>query len=127
AVPFSGNLPGTSFGWNLVSTSNLNPGALVSGFDTIPSQTLTSSVMVNGSAVYEVIASANGCFGDTVQYVYNVTASPDVILPPDQAICSGDTITGVTISSSIPGTTFSWTATSATGSISGFTASGTST
>lgn len=122
-VVFTGNVAGATYTWNLTGTTNLQPGALINGTDSIPSQTLSTITTANGDASYTIVPSANGCTGNQVNYVYTIAPNPDVLLPVAQTICSGNATAVVTPSSSVPGVTFNWTAT-ATGGITGFTASG---
>lgn len=125
-VIFTGNVAGATYTWNLTGTNNLQPGALVNGTNSIPSQNLTTLTTANGDASYTIVPSANGCTGNQVNYVYTIAANPNVVLPVAQTICSGSSTAAVIPSSSVPGVTFNWTAL-ATGGITGFTASGSNT
>lgn len=123
AVVFTGNVAGSTFSWNLTSSNNLQPVALVTGMDSIPSQNLTTITIANGDATYTIVPSANGCIGNQVNYVYTIAPNPDVLLPVAQTICSGNSTAVVIPSSTLLGATFNWTA-AATGGVTGFTASG---
>jgi uncharacterized protein (TIGR02145 family) len=115
------NLPDSSFSW---TASNASPG--ISGYsdgnsDTII-QVLTNSGFNTGTLKYTILAESNGCFSDPTQLVVTVYPTPDLTNdPPHLQICNGQA-TGITLTSNVTGTSFTWTCTQASGNISGWSA-----
>ena len=65
-----------------------------------------------------IVTNSNGCIGaDTI--VLNTTSPPSVMNPPAETICSGQS-TNVVLISNVAGSTFHWTASLTSGSITGF-------
>jgi hypothetical protein len=126
-VTLTSNVPGTTFTWTATATAGV-AGFTASGTSTIPVQTITTSGTTQGTVTYAITpTSPAGCVGAVTNYYVYVNPLPSVTNSPlSQTICSGVSTTLVTLTSNVPGTTFSWTAT-ATAGVSGFTASGTST
>ncbi|MBN3521452.1 T9SS type A sorting domain-containing protein, partial [Algoriphagus lutimaris] len=115
---------GTTFSWTATASAGIT-GHSTSGAGNIPIQTLSNSEQTQGSVVFTITPSANGCVGPAINYTVYVDPLPEVSNTSlTQTICSGDNTTQVDLNSTVAGTTFSWTA-SATNGISGFAASGT--
>jgi hypothetical protein len=115
---------GTTFNWIIQSSSNVSGASGGSG-DVI-SQVLTSADGINnGTVVYRITPTANGCIGSFADVTVTVSPKP-VITDPSTSfiadICSGDAL-NLLPTSSVVGTTFSWTS-SVIGSLSGVSASG---
>jgi uncharacterized protein (TIGR02145 family) len=99
--------PGCTYEWDNLLTSQMNIG-----------NSNTYTAKTNGN--YRVtVTSPNGCLGiDTVMVNFNTP--PDVTNNPlSKSICSGES-TNISLTSSVPGTNFHWTATLTSGTISGF-------
>jgi hypothetical protein len=115
---------GTSFNWTVQSSSNVTGAAAGSG-STI-SQLLTSTDGINsGSVTYAITPVANGCSGTPITATATVNPVPVITSTAVQlqtTICSS-TALNFTPTTTISGTTFTWTST-VTGPISGATASG---
>lgn len=108
SVNLTGNVAGTTFTWTEVET---NVTGAASGAGTSISQTLSTTGTTSGTAVYTVTPSANGCPGNPTTVNVTVNPVPTVTATPSsQTICSG-TATGISLSSNVSGTTFSWTVT----------------
>jgi hypothetical protein len=116
--PAPSNVAGTTFSWN-VATSNVT-GA-TGGSGSVISQMLTSTDGVtSGTATYTVTPSANGCNGTPIVVVVTVNPVPVITNTPGQlltTICSASAL-NFTPTSTIGGTTYSWTS-SISGPISG--------
>jgi len=129
-VNLSSNVAGTIYTWTGVASSDSITNFTASGTgSTIPSQpNITSSSTTQGTVIYTVYPEANGCQGDTDTHTITVNPSPGVNNDPlTQTICSQWSSTLVTLTSNVPGTTFTWEATASSTSLSGFDESGTST
>jgi gliding motility-associated-like protein len=114
-VPFTSTVAGTTFNWTVNSYNNINPIAPASGTDTIFPTQFTTINFTQGSVTFDVIPVAGGCIGATAVYTVNVEPTPDVQIDPPQTICSGASSLPVNISSSVVGTTFSWSSVSSAG------------
>src|SRR5690606_28022540 len=121
------NVSGTTFSWTIQGISNVTGASAGSG-GTI-SQVLTSTDgITSGSVTYRITPTANGCSGSFIDVTVTVNPAPVITNTATQlqtTICSG-TALNFTPTSSIGGTTYSWTSV-ISGSISGasVTASGT--
>ena len=111
----SSGLPGTTFAWTIIQ-SGVSGASTGSG--SIISQTLSTTAATQGGVIYTVTPTLNFCPGNPL--TVNVIVNPLPIItatPASQTICSGASITPILLSSNIPGTTFSWTATAQSGVI----------
>lgn len=102
---------GVSFSWT-ASSSGVTGASSGSGL------AIAQTLLGAGTVTYTVtpFEVVSGCQGLPVQVVVTVQAEPNIIVTPTspQSITSGDT-TSIAISSSLPGTTFSWTVSQTTG------------
>ena len=107
AVSLNSNITGASFAWRAIPT---NVTGASSGNGTTISQTLNSTGS-NSRVVYRVAGTVNSCVSDTVRVVVVVKLRPVVSVSPADTVnaCSG-ALSTQNYSSSISGTTFSWTA-----------------
>lgn len=104
---FTGGTPATS--------SNANPGNVV--FSNSGTNTISLTV-------------TNDCGSTTTSKSFTLSPTPDVIVPVNQSFCAGSSTGALTFSSSISGTTYTWTnsntaiglAASGNGNINSFTA-----
>jgi hypothetical protein len=103
--------PGITYNWTVVQGGVTGAS---SGSGNVISQVLTGS----GSATYIVTPSeiANGCQGTPINVLVTVKTGTNLVATPStpQNIESGD-IVNIGLSSSTPGTTFSWTVTADAG------------
>ncbi|WP_035654111.1 PKD-like domain-containing protein, partial [Flavobacterium saliperosum] len=105
-IALSSAVAGTTYTWTVVQTGVT--GAANGGGAAI-SQTLTTTGITPGTAVYTVTPVANGCIGSPIDVTITVNPAPVVTATPaSEMICSGQS-TGITLSSTITGTTYSWT------------------
>jgi len=105
-ISLSSTVVGTTYTWTVVQT-NVSGASAGSGSSIV--QTLTATSSVAGTAVYTITPSANGCPGAAIVVIITVNPTPVVTATPSsQTFCTGGT-TGITLSSSVAGTTFSWT------------------
>jgi large repetitive protein len=122
-VVLTSDVAGTTFTWTASATSGIT-GFSGSGTATIPSQIITTSLFVNGTVIYTIIPSANGCSGATETYTIIVKPIPQITNDPlTESICSGSN-TNIILNSNIIGTTYTWTSSCIAGTITGFTVSG---
>jgi hypothetical protein len=114
SIVLSSNTSGTTFNWTASSTNVDNAS---SGSGTSIGQTLTASTTSNGTVVYTVTPTANGCPGSPITITVTVKPNPVTSFSGPTSICSGNT-TSIVLTSTVSGTTFSWSSTEsfATGS-----------
>ncbi len=106
-IGLSGNIAGTTFSWTVVQTGV--SGATDSSGSTI-AQILTATDSIAGTAIYTITPYVNGCPGITVPVTIVVYPVPTATATPSaQTICSG-TPTSVALTSNVPATSFTWTA-----------------
>jgi uncharacterized protein (TIGR02145 family) len=115
------SVPGVIFSWVAVPGSGN-----VSGFSddsgNIISQTLTNTGTAIETVTYHVIPSAYGCQGQQAIIVINVYPTPSLTITPlSQNICSTAT-TVISLTSGVKGTIFTWTVSSSSSNLSGYSA-----
>jgi len=130
AINLQSNLANTTFTWTATATPGIS-GYLASGSGNIAARQIFSSLLTAGTIRYTITPhgpAPSNCDGPSVEYTINVNPSPSVTNNPmQQTICTGDKTTAVTLTSNVPSTSFTWTATAVPASVSGYQASGTST
>jgi PKD repeat protein len=128
AVTLSSQTTTAIITWTALSSSSLLTGlTTVSGTTTIPTEVLTNNDSVSHYIEYiiKITTAGGGCNGGTKKYYVYVNPTPTVTFnPAAQTICSGSSTAPITISSTTPNTTISWTCTPPSG-ISGAQTSGT--
>lgn len=106
SIALTSNVGGTTFSWTVVQT---NVSGASAGSGSTIAQILTATGTTAGSATYTITPLANGCSGNPISVT--ITVNPTTIAtatPTSQTICSGN-ITGISLSGSVVGTTFTWT------------------
>jgi len=122
-LALTSDVAATTYTWNVIGTPGISGYSAGSGA-TI-NQTLINTTNTPGSVIYTITPTANGCPGTPVDYTVTVNPVPDFNLNlANQTICSGTAITPVSFTSSVAGTTYTWTATPSGAGITGYTASG---
>ena len=107
-ISLSSNIVGTTYSWTVVQ-SNVTGASNGSG-STI-NQALSSTGILSGTATYTIKPTFNGCDGADVVVTINVNPKPVLTATPTAtSICSGQSAS-IALSSSIVGTTYSWTVT----------------
>ncbi|MBI5218029.1 MAG: gliding motility-associated C-terminal domain-containing protein [Bacteroidia bacterium] len=104
-ISLSSSVTNTNFSWT-IAQAGVTGGYASNG--TFISQTLTS-LTGQGTAVYTITPTANGCTGSAINATIIVNPIPTVVATPAaQTICSG-TSTSISLSSSVSSTGYSWT------------------
>jgi hypothetical protein len=120
---FSSSLAGTTFTW---TNSNPSIGLATSGNGDITAFTANNTTNISQTAIITVTPIFNACIGLSKSYTITVNPLPKITNSVlQQSICSGASTSEVILTSDISGTTFSWTATSASSNLSGFLTNGT--
>jgi RHS repeat-associated protein len=108
-------LSGTTFNWTVAQP----PGTGGSnGTGSTINQALVAST-TPANVTYTITPTANGCTGSFITSTVTVNPYPVASASSNQIIPSG-TGSSISITSTTPGTTFSWTASSSNGALSGF-------
>ncbi|MFC2102720.1 PKD-like domain-containing protein [Bacteroidota bacterium] len=117
------NVIGTEFTWICVpSSANITGWSDNATPATSMNHTLDNTGFDIETVTYRFIPAANGCDGDTTDYVVTVFPTPDLQFSPTaQTLCSGET-SGIALSSSVLDSTFSWTVVSSSANIVGHSA-----
>ncbi len=107
-IVLTSSLPATTYAWTVNAT---NVSGTSSGTGDTIAQTLYTTGLSSGTAIYTIIATSGNCPGQPIDVPITVNPCPiGTSIPSTQAICSGNS-TSISLSSNIIGTTFSWTAT----------------
>ena len=120
AIPLTSHVAGTQFTWTCTASgpgitgwsNNVTPASFLN-------QQLFNSNTVNGTVTYHITPHANNCDGHVYHYLVTVKPIPTVTNTVNPSICSGNT-TNIILTSNMAGTTFSWTASGSSFSVSGF-------
>jgi gliding motility-associated-like protein len=124
AIALKSSLAATTINWTTSATGGTVTG-YSGGSGASISQTLTATGSTTGTVTYNVTGTLNGCTG-TVAVPVKVDPIPAVTTTPSsQTFCSGGT-TGIALTSTVSGTTFTWTVLSSTGVSGASAGSGTS-
>ncbi len=115
-ITLTNNVANTTNTWTVAST-NVGGATNGSGISTSSSpftytlsQNLSATTTAVGTATYTISPSANGCTGTPINVTATVNPIPALSATGNnQIICSGQT-TPINLSSSISGSTYSWTA-----------------
>ena len=119
------NVAGSTFSWTVGAVTGGITGATASSGATI-AQMLTNPGTTSGSVTYIVTPTANSCPGAATNVVVTVNPTPNVATVGLTTICSA-TAVSLPLTSTVTGTTFSWTIGTTTGGVFGATASNGST
>jgi uncharacterized protein (TIGR02145 family) len=123
-IHLTSSIPSATFTWTAAGSSPNLTGFAPSGTGDIL-QTISNSGLTNETVTFSILASAGGC-AQTIPVLYVVTVYPvpDLLInSTTPSICSGAT-TNIILSSSVPGASFSWTASGSSPDLTGFAASG---
>ncbi|MEO6490424.1 MAG: PKD domain-containing protein [Ferruginibacter sp.] len=124
---FNSLVTGSTFSWinNIPSI-----GLALAGSGTIPAFTAINTSDTTVTATISVTATINNCPGETKSFKFIIKPTPKADQPPSLVLCNGAPTEVIDLTSTIPGTTFSWTnsqvtiglAASGNGNIGSFTA-----
>jgi len=106
AVVFSGTVLNTLYSW---TNNNTLIGLPASGTGDINPITLTNTGTTVLTATINVTPSLNGCIGTSKSFTIKVNPAPTVNTITNKLVCNGATQSSVNFSSTVTGTTFSWT------------------
>ncbi|WP_396189440.1 PKD-like domain-containing protein, partial [Flavobacterium sp.] len=104
-INLSSAVSGTTFDWVVTTESGATGASAGSGSSIV--QTLTATGISNGFVIYTITPIANGCSGSPITVQVNVTPRPVASYTGNLTYCDGSS-TAIVLSSSIPGTTFTW-------------------
>jgi len=122
AVTLSSVPMGASYVWTSSANAGIT-GNTASGSGNIPSQLLTNTAATPGTVTYTITPTLNNCSGATSVFLVTVNPKPAVNAITPQTVCSGGSTSAVTLVSTPPGASYTWTSSATTG-ITGNTASG---
>jgi sugar lactone lactonase YvrE len=118
SVALSSTPSGATFTWIVKSVTNVTGGSGGSG--SAINQVLTNNTTSQGTITYTVTPTLNGCVGSNKDVTVIVNPIPVVTFSPDAiTICSG-AVASLTPGSTISGTTFTYTASSNSPLVSGY-------
>ena len=124
SLTLTSHVSGTQFTW--IATGSSPQIAGYSNNVTTP-DTEIDHILVNSgynieTVTYHLLPEANGCDGTVTNYVVTVYPSPNVTFtPPTPSLCSAQT-TNIVLSSGVTGTTYAWTASASSPTVSGYAA-----
>jgi len=121
SINLASNVAGTLFTWRTFGSS-----PLVNGYSnsTIPGTTINQRLENNGfvpqTATYRLLPKANGCSGDSIDFVVTVFPTPDLSNPSlIKEICNNNN-TNISLATNVLGTLFTWTCSPGSVNITGY-------
>ncbi|HOZ76948.1 MAG TPA: proprotein convertase P-domain-containing protein [Ferruginibacter sp.] len=121
-IALSSAVSGTTYTWTRDNAGTVT-GMGASGSGNI-SGSLTNTTLFPVTVTFTITPSANGCDGTPVTATVLVNPSPDITaIPSAQTICSGNGITTIVLSSTVPSATYTWSRNNA-GTVTGIAANG---
>jgi gliding motility-associated-like protein len=114
----------TTYSWTSSASAGIS-GNTASGTGNLPTDTYSNSGSANGTVTYTIVPTANSCPGSSANFIVTVKPKPVVSNSPLTAsVCEGTLWAGLTITSDVADSSFTWTSSASSG-VSGNTASGT--
>ncbi len=108
SVSLTSNVSGTTFTWLTASNASITGESTTAQSSSNINNTLTSSATSPITLNYTATPIAAGCTGSTISIPITVNPKPITTANPiSQTICSG-VLPGISFTSNISGTTFSW-------------------
>ncbi|MEI6898945.1 MAG: PKD-like domain-containing protein [Bacteroidota bacterium] len=118
AITLTSQVASPVFGWKATGSSG-NVIGYSNGGGGIISQSLTNTGFNIENVIYRTAASANGCTGDSVNFTVTLKPMPNLSnVPLNKSQCNNQN-TSVVLTSNVPGTLFTWTATPGSANITG--------
>nr|WP_271544313.1 PKD-like domain-containing protein [Pelobium sp.] len=105
-IPLISNINNTVFSWT-VNQIGVIGGSPSSGNSI--AQTLTTTSIVEGKAIYTITPRSNGCDGEAMVITVTVKPLPQVVVPSNLTVCEGTTVSSPVLSSLPSGATYNWT------------------
>ncbi len=119
-ITITNNVASTTNTWTVVNTNTTGAtngsgiSAAVSPFTYSLNPTLTATSNVNGTAVYTITPSANGCTGTAITVTATVKPKPDAAATNQSIFTGTATSIAITNPNNVSGTTYAWTVQSQT-------------
>jgi gliding motility-associated-like protein len=104
-ITLTSSIAGTTFSWTVIQTGIF--GATPGNGATI-AQTLTTVNSIQGTVIYTITPTFNGCSGAPITVTIIVNPTPEVFGSAAATICSGES-PNIALFPSIAATTFAWT------------------
>ena len=104
ATNFTSTPSGATFDW---TNNNLNTGLLGAGTGNIAAIT-ASNVAAQAVSTLTVTPTLNGCSTAASTFTITVNPTPSVVVPANQAVCSGGSVAAINFSSLPSGATINW-------------------
>ncbi|MCE3278992.1 MAG: hypothetical protein K0S44_1183 [Bacteroidetes bacterium] len=124
SLPFTSNIPAT-YTWSATDNANTTGESTTTQTTSTLNNTITSIAPSTTNVSYTVQpTSLNGCYGNFYPITVTVNSVPVINATPASSTICGGTTTNITLSSSLGGTSYSWTATQS--GVSGASSGGTS-
>src|SRR5690606_18903263 len=104
-IAFSGAVSGTTYNW---TNDNSNIGLSASGSGPIQAFEAINSTSSPITATITVTPVAAGCSGSSETFEILVNPTPNIDTITDKIACNGESISAISFSGNVPGTTYTW-------------------
>lgn len=109
AINWNVDVPGAQVIWNATTSSGLLSVSPQNGSGDINSLQIVNTSDTVQKVTISASVSIENCPGNTITYAININPVPDLVLSPNQTVCSGDSTVETTFSSNSPSFSgFTW-------------------
>ncbi|HNY01890.1 MAG TPA: Ig-like domain-containing protein, partial [Bacteroidales bacterium] len=125
-VVLTSAVPGTTFAWTRTTPAGITTSQPVSGSGDITGATFTNSTSAPVTVTYTITPTGPAptfCVGSPVTATVTVSPIPSVTSASSKTVCNNTNI-AYTPTSAVSGTTFAWSASVITGTVTGYSATG---
>jgi len=87
-ITLTSSVSGTTYTWEVIKTANISTNINNGTSSTIPGVIINNNSTTSGTVTYRVTPTANGCIGNSKDFVITVNPIP-IVLNLTETICSG--------------------------------------
>lgn len=109
------SVTGSTFTWTAANADGLATGFTASGSGPINQVITNTNATTNAVVIYTITPKSNGCDGVPYTFTVTVTPIPVVTATAAQPVICGNEAAGITLSSTIANTQYTWTSTATAG------------
>ncbi|MGY0039882.1 PKD-like domain-containing protein [Pedobacter sp. NJ-S-72] len=109
------SVTGSTFNWTAINTDGLATGFSPSGTGPINEAITNTNATANAVVVYTITPKSNGCDGVPYTFTVTITPIPVTTATAAQPVICGNEPAGITLTSTISNTKYTWTSTASAG------------
>jgi PKD repeat protein len=109
------SVAGSTYSWTATNADGMATGFSKTGAGPVNEAITNTNATTNAVVVYTITPKSNGCTGTPYTFTVTITPIPVIKLTAAQPVICGNEPAGITITSTIPNTKYSWTSTASAG------------